>query len=98
LNGVVIKSKHLPVSAANFFKAVGITVCEPASWHLSGPNQRNLIIAAFVICLFLPNTWEWINAKIGKKTSLFSAALIAVMFVVAVLYMGRVTEFIYFQF
>ncbi len=97
-NGVVVKSAHLSPTVANMFTALGIQVAQPASWHLEGPYQRNLTILCMLICLLLPNSAQCVQSLVERRPTLGSAVLAGAMFCAAVLFMGRITEFLYFQF
>ncbi|NLH15130.1 MAG: hypothetical protein GX455_00990, partial [Phycisphaerae bacterium] len=98
LNGVVVKSAHLSPTVANALTAIGVEVTQPASWHLAGPYQRNLTILCLLVCLLLPNSAQCVQSLVDRRPTLGSAVLAGTMFCAAVLFMGRITEFLYFQF
>ena len=98
LNGIVIGGGDLPDFLADALRALHVTIGKPAVWHYFGPHQRNLLIVATVVSLCLPSTWQWVHRQVGDRPTWQSAAGIAVALCVSVLFLGRVTEFLYFQF
>ncbi len=98
LNGIVIGGGDLPGFMADALRALNVTIGKPSVWHYFGPHQRNLLIVATVVCLCLPTTWQWVYRHIGSRPTWQSAAGIAVVLCISVLFLGRVTEFLYFQF
>jgi alginate O-acetyltransferase complex protein AlgI len=98
LNGVVIRSEHLPASIANVLHKLNIQTAWAGDWHLDPPEQRNMLILAFVICLLFPNVREWADRTVKVRPKLFDAVLVGCAFLTAFIFTGRVAEFLYFQF
>jgi len=98
LNGVVIRSRHLPESVAGILSKIHIQTEWTRPWHLDPPEQRNMLIIAFVICLFLPNVREWATQAVDARPRLSTAVFIGGVFFTAFIFTGRVAEFLYFQF
>ena len=98
LNGVVVRSKHLPESIASILHKLNIQTVWTGKWHLDPPEQRNMLIVAFVICLFLPNVREWANQTVSARPRLRAAAFVGCVLFMAFIFTGRVAEFLYFQF
>jgi len=98
LNGIVVKSAHLSPAVAKTLATVGVQISQPASWHLAGPYQRNLTIICLLACLLLPNSAQCVQSLVDRRPTVGSAVLAGVLFCAAVLFMGRITEFLYFQF
>jgi len=98
LNGVVVRSRHLPDSVVGILNKIHIQTVWTKPWHLDPPEQRNMLIIAFVICLFLPNVREWTTQAMEAKPRLSSAVFVGCVFFAAFIFTGRVAEFLYFQF
>jgi alginate O-acetyltransferase complex protein AlgI len=98
LNGFALKGGHLPKFLVPVLQALGATLGKPPTWHYGGPHERNFIIFAMVLALALPNTWQWARQSIGRKPTPVTAVFVGLVLCTAVLYLGKVSEFIYFQF
>jgi len=98
LNGVVVRSKHLPEGVAAILNRLNIHTVWTRPWHLDPPEQRNMLIVAFVICLFLPNVREWTSKTVTARPRLSAAVFVGCVFFTAFIFTGRVAEFLYFQF
>jgi len=98
LNGVVIRSKHLPENITAVLDKLNIQTVSTGEWHLDPPEQRNMLIIAFVICLFLPNVRQWANKAVSSRPRLSSAVFVGCALFTAFIFTGRVAEFLYFQF
>jgi alginate O-acetyltransferase complex protein AlgI len=99
MNGVFVKSRHLPDVLVHALAALGIpTVARTPTWHYFAPHERNLLLIALVIALALPNTWEWAHGSIDRRPTRLAAVFVGVILCVAVLFLGKVNEFLYFQF
>jgi len=99
MNGVIVKSRHLPEFLVQALAAVHIpVVAKTATWHYFAPQQRNLILIAAVIALAIPGAWEWVRSSIERCPTRRTAIFIGVLLCVSVLFLGKVNEFIYFQF
>jgi len=68
------------------------------AWHLAGPRHRNLIVLGIVVCVWAPTTQAWVLRHAGRRPTALSAVLIGIMFLASLVFMGRVSEFLYFQF
>jgi len=99
LNGVVVKSKHLPEGVAAVLNRLNIQTVWTKQWHLDPPEQRNMLIIAFVICLFLPNVRQWATRAVtSTRPRALAAVFIGCVLFAAFIFTGRVAEFLYFQF
>ena len=99
MNGMLIKSRHIPEFLARALEVLHIhTVAQLPTWHYFGPHERNMLIVALVIALALPNTWEWARGSIGRRPTRLTAVFVGVILCVSVLFLGKVSEFLYFQF
>jgi len=99
MNGIIVKSRHLPDFLVQALAAVHIPVVgKTATWHYFSPHERNLLLVALVIMLALPNTWEWAHATIGRRPTRLTAVFVGVILCISVLFLGKVSEFVYFQF
>ena len=97
-NGVVLRSDHLPDSVASVLHKLNIQTVWTGEWHLDPPEQRNMLIIAFIICLFLPNVREWTDQTMKARPRLFAAVVVGCAFFTAFIFTGRVAEFLYYQF
>jgi alginate O-acetyltransferase complex protein AlgI len=99
MNGIIVKSRHLPSFLIQALAAIHIPVVgETATWHYFEPSERNLFLAAATIALAIPNTWEWVQRSVERRPSRQTAIFIGAVLCVSVLFLGRVNEFLYFQF
>ncbi len=99
LNGVIVKSRHLPGFLVEALAAVHIPVVgRVASWHYFAPHERNMILLVTVIALAMPNTWEWVHSSVERRPTRRTAIFIGAVLCVSVLFLGKVNEFLYFQF
>jgi alginate O-acetyltransferase complex protein AlgI len=99
MNGVFIESRHLPEFLVRALAAVHVSVTDrAATWHYFAPEQSNLILLTTVIALALPNAWEWVHGSIERRPTWRTAVLVAAVLCVSVLFLGKVNEFLYFQF
>ncbi|OHB76660.1 MAG: hypothetical protein A2Z25_00445 [Planctomycetes bacterium RBG_16_55_9] len=97
-NGVVLRSDHLPDSVAAVLHKLNIQTVWVGKWHLDPPEQRNMLIIAFIICLFLPNVREWSDQTMKTRPRLFAAVVVGCALFTAFIFTGRVAEFLYYQF
>lgn len=99
MNGIIVSSRHLPEFLVHALAAVHIPVIgRPATWHYFAPQENTLLLVAMVISLVLPSAWEWTHGSIGRRPTRLAAVLIGVTLCVSVLFLGKVNEFLYFQF
>jgi len=96
LNGFVLGTNKLSESAVAFLSKLGIQVYKPDNWTIESPEQINMLVLALLICLILPNSRQWVEKlNYGKYCWAFC---MAVAFFVAINFMDRISEFLYFQF
>ncbi len=94
-----MSSRHLPEFLVRALAVVHVPViARPATWHYFAPHERNLLLVALVIALALPNTWEWAHGSIGRRPTRLAAIFVGVILCISVLFLGKVNEFLYFQF
>ncbi len=99
MNGIIVKSRHLSEFLVQALAAVHIPVVgRPATWHGVGPHERTLLLVGLAIALALPNTWEWAHDSIGRRPARLTAVFVGIILCVSILFLGKVNEFIYFQF
>jgi alginate O-acetyltransferase complex protein AlgI len=61
-------------------------------------NEKIAVIAALtLVCLFFPVSWRWVRTKMEKYATV-SAVVAALLFLLSVLGLTRISEFLYFQF
>jgi alginate O-acetyltransferase complex protein AlgI len=98
LNGVVIPSRHVPGWLRDALEPIGVLFEEPEVWTLAGPYQRNLILLGLAVCLLAPTSLAWTVRSVGRRPSRLSAVIVGVTLLASLVFMGRVSEFLYFQF
>jgi hypothetical protein len=99
LNGVVLKSRQVPDAVARVLAFLHVpTVADTTTWHWGGPHQFNMVLAAMVIALAMPNAWDWSHQSIGSRPRRLTAVFVAAVFCLSVLLLGRPAEFVYFKF
>jgi len=99
MNGIIVKSRHLPEFLVEALAVVHILVIgRPGTWHYFGPHERNLLLLATVITLAIPNTWEWVHRSVERRPRKRTAVFIGAVLCISVLFLGKVNEFLYFQF
>jgi alginate O-acetyltransferase complex protein AlgI len=99
LNGVVLKSRHVPDAVARVLAFLHVPIIpDTATWHWAGPHQFNMVLAATVIALALPNAWDWAHQSIGRRPTRLTAVFIGITMCISVLFLGKVSQFVYFQF
>jgi alginate O-acetyltransferase complex protein AlgI len=99
INGIFLKSRHLPDFLVQALAAVHIpVVAKSATWHYFAPDERNLILIAAILALAAPNTWEWAHRSIERRPTRQTAIFVGAVLCISVLFLGKVNEFLYFQF
>lgn len=99
MNGIIVKSRHLPEFLVDALALIHVPVVgRPATWHYFSPHERNMILLVAVMALAMPNTWEWLHNSIGRRPTKRTAIFVGVVLCIAVLFLGKVNEFLYFQF
>lgn len=99
LNGVIIPPNYLPIPAFRDIVAMfGVEFQTPVTWTiLGGRRQLLLMVLCFLSVILLPNSLEW-TQKQFHKPKLSLALVVAGSFVLSVIFMDRISEFLYFQF
>ena len=99
MNGIIVKSRHLPEFLVQALAAIHIPVVgKPATWHYFAPEERNLLLIAAIIALAVPNTWEWVRRSVERRPTRQTAIFIGIVLCISVFFLGKVNEFLYFQF
>ncbi len=99
LNGVYIPNHYVPVEALRCaLETVGVKFAyADMSWHMSGLRQAIFLLILLVCVLSLRNSWEWVDLRFNKPT-LWTVFVACTSFAVALGFLSRVSEFLYFQF
>ena len=99
LNGIIVKSRHLPDFLVQALAAIHIPVVgKPATWHYADVNERNLLLLVIIIAFAIPNTWDWVRRSVEGRPTRQTAVFVGAVLCVSVLFLGKVNEFLYFQF
>ena len=90
-----IGKAYVDLMKNTFFSGIGVKFSDVLEKINGGNNTVIFIIAAFLIVLFFKNSNELINNEINNYNK---AIFVVAIFVVSVLFMQRVSEFLYFNF
>jgi alginate O-acetyltransferase complex protein AlgI len=99
-NGSFLPPHWIPVSfLQELAQKMGIEVVFMPDWAFSGPRREHLTILfvlfiAAVLSFFFPNSYDFVRHS--KSNTVFR--VLAFLLVVAVFFIGRESEFLYFQF
>ena len=99
LHGFVLPPQYMPIVAIKEIMAkTGVIFSSVPDWTLIGGKREILLLGlCLIMCLFLPNSYEWATVKLRKPA--FSTALfIGGCFALSVFFLNRISEFLYFQF
>ncbi len=99
LNGVILPPNYLPIPVLrDIISKLGVEFHTPIVWTLiGGKRQLILLFSCFLSVVLLPNSLEWIQKKF-QRPRLSLAVVVAGVFTLSIMFLDRISEFLYFQF
>ena len=98
-NGVFVPQYYIPVEKLRvLLQVIGVQVeFVPSTWHFAGFGQGVILPCLFFCVLVLKNSWEWVDFRF-QRPIIWTSLAMGACFVVAVGFLTRISEFLYFQF
>ena len=101
MNGVILPPHYIPWPwLADLLTGFGVELKTASSWALIGGKKEILMLAACMVgVVALPNSYEWASAHfLEKRISIPAAAAVGGVLAMGILFLDRISEFLYFQF
>lgn len=101
MNGVILPPHYIPWPwLADLLTGFGVELKIASSWALIGGKKEILMLAACMVgVVALPNSYEWASAHfLEKRISIPAAAAVGGVLAMGILFLDRISEFLYFQF